>query len=173
MDTGIHLSDAQPCGGRFMKFAAKIGTMHPDSVLRMPDSLFTPASIEGIFIRIDRNPTLAPFQRIVNPTTDSRAGCSLEIANPNLRHVEVYQYWGELLIQSDTAGIDFPFERRPVPAQNFLFPMHLKAGDTLTCLVYVAPSYQPANFDLYLWQSAIIVLRPSPRGSRWFWAVFL
>lgn len=124
--------------------------LHPDSLLRMPDDAFAPAASKAFLFGLTETPRWLRF-RIVNPTTDARR-LLLEIANPNLRHIEVYQYWGELLIQSDTAGIDFPFERRPVPAQNFLFPMHLKAGDTLTCLVYVAPSYQPANFDLYLWQ---------------------
>lgn len=122
----------------------------PDSILRMPDALFAPATSKAFLFGLTETPHWLRFQ-VVNPTAVDRR-LLLEIANPNLRHVEVYQYWGELLIQSDTAGVDFPFQRRPVPGQNFLFPIHLKAGDTLTCLIYVAPSYQPANFDLYLWQ---------------------
>jgi signal transduction histidine kinase len=161
MDTGIACLMLNPVAVVYE--APRKLVLSPDSVLRMPDSLFTPATSKAFLFGLTEIPRWLRFN-VVNPTTDSRR-LLLEIANPNLRHVEVYQYWGELLIQSDTAGIDFPFERRPVPAQNFLFPMHLKAGDTLTCLVYVAPSYQPANFDLYLWQRHHRITAQSTRES--------
>lgn len=148
MDTGITCLMLNPVAVVY-EASGKIA-ISPDSVLRMPDSLFAAAASKAFLFGLTETPRWLRFQ-VVNPTADARR-LLLEIANPNLRHVEVYQYWGDLLIQSDTSGIDFPFERRPVPTHNFLFPMHLKAGDTLTCLVYVAPSYQPANFDLYLWQ---------------------
>lgn len=122
----------------------------PDSVLRMPDSLFAPAASKAFLFGLSETPRWLRFS-VFNRSGDERR-LLMEIANPNLRHVEVYQYLNDLLVRSDTVGIDFPFANRPLPWKNFLFPMHLQAGDTLTCLVYVAPSYQPANFDLYLWQ---------------------
>ncbi len=57
-----------------------------------------------------------------------------------------------LLLQTDSTGVDRPFWKRPLPSRNFLFPIFLKAEDSISCLIYIAPSRQPANFDLYLWQ---------------------
>lgn len=121
-----------------------------DSVMRLPDSAFARISSKTFLFGLTETSRWLRFD-IVNSAPYGR-NLLLEIANPNLRHIEVFQYWNGLIIEQDSAGIDFPFHQRPAALQNFAFPVRMKGLDTITCLVHVAPAYQPANFDLYLWQ---------------------
>lgn len=125
-------------------------SMPADSVLKLPDSAFIPLTSKSFLFGLAETSRWIRFS-LVNDSPTPRH-LFLEIANPNLRRIKVYQYWGDLLLQSDSAGIDFPYNQRHIAAQNFLMPVHLRPSDTIVCLIYIAPSYQPANFDLYLWQ---------------------
>ena len=124
-----------------------------DSVRRLPDSAFEPITSKAFLFGLTETSRWLKFN-IVNTDTAIGKNLLLEIANPNLLFLEVHQYWYEESLKIDTAGIDFPFSHRQESLQNFLFSVNLAKGpDTLTCLIHIGPSYQPANFDLYLWKS--------------------
>lgn len=124
-------------------------SLSADAIQRLPDSAFRKASSPNFLFGLSETSYWLKFN-IVNHDAKRRQ-LLLELANPNLRELSVYQYWGTQLIQADTTGIDRPFARRPFPHQNFIFPIYMPPGDSLSCLIYLAPSYQPINFNLYLW----------------------
>ncbi|MFZ2900028.1 MAG: 7TM-DISM domain-containing protein [Saprospiraceae bacterium] len=125
------------------------GVAAPDSVQLLGGDQFQRNASANLTFGLTQKDHWLKFN-LVN-TGEQRRQLLLELVNPNLRSVAVYQYWKDQRLQADTTGNDLPFAHRPFPHQNFLFPADLPSGDSLTFLIRVSPSYQPVNFNLYLW----------------------
>lgn len=134
--------------GEVAVFTAE-GPAAPDSVQLLGEEAFQRNATANLTFGLTQKDHWLKFN-LVN-TGEQRKQLLLELVNPNLRMIAVYQYWKDQQLQADTTGIDLPFASRPFPHQNFIFPIDLPSGDSLTLLIRVAPSYQPVNFNLYLW----------------------
>lgn len=125
------------------------GPALPDSIQLLGEGAFQRNSTANLSFGLTLKDHWLKFN-LVN-TGEQRKQLLLELVNPNLCLVAVYQYWKDQQLQADTSGIDLPFSHRPFPHQNFLYPIDLPSGDSLTVLIRLSPSYQPVNFNLYLW----------------------
>ncbi|MBK6904610.1 MAG: hypothetical protein IPH04_17860 [Saprospirales bacterium] len=132
-------------------------------VQMLPDSAFRPALSPNFLFGLSESDYWIKVN-LVN-SDPQRRHLFLEVANPTLQKVIAYQFWGAHLLQADTTGIDLPFSKRPHPHQNFLFPIDLPAGDSISLLVFLGASYQPMNFNLYLWDRDARVTKQAVRES--------
>lgn len=75
----------------------------------------------------------------------------IEIDNPQLDYVTVYQVLSTGIQHQYTTGDKFLFNKRPVNNRNFLFPIDLAAGETITLIIKIDKRNTTVNLPIYLW----------------------
>lgn len=126
----------------------------PAEALTWPDQSFSTEAIQNNFLFGLTNKAHCLRYRLFNPTTQKQS-LLLELVNPNFTELRHYQYQLEdtpRLLRADTLGVKRRFTQRPVLHQNFQIPIELAPGDSILCLLYLAPTPLPLNFNLFLWQ---------------------
>ena len=135
----------------------------PDSIQALPDAAFFASGNSNFMFGLTQDAHWLKMN-LVN-RDELRRQLLFEIANPNLQEVRVYQYWGTQQLQADSTGINYPYSRRALAHQNFIFPIDLPPGDSISLLVYLGPSLQPVNFNMYLWDKSYRLNKQAVRES--------
>lgn len=89
--------------------------------------------------------------RIHNPT-DAPLSPYLEIGYPALHHIDLHVLSGGETVQTQTMGNQLPFGQRPLEHRNFVIPLQLAPGETLTVLMRVETG-SSMQVPLTLWES--------------------
>ncbi|MBL4868652.1 MAG: response regulator, partial [Pseudomonadales bacterium] len=74
----------------------------------------------------------------------------VEVAYALLDDVSLYQYAGDKLVQKYESGDQLPFDHRPIPSRNFLFPLEFQAQQTTDLYLRVKAS-SSLQVPLVLW----------------------
>ena len=91
----------------------------------------------------------------------------LEITNPVLDQVEVYQLTDGYVIASYSSGDTYPFSKRPISHRNFVFPLKIAAGENYE--IYIRVSTQGAlQLPAVLWEPKTFI-----HQDQWFLAAQL
>lgn len=125
----------------------------PQEALAWPVQAFSTA-VQANFLFGLSNKAHCLRYRVVNHSKQTQS-LLLELVNPNFTELRHYQFKVDpmpVLLRADTLGVKRTFKKRPVLHQNFQIPIHLAAGDSIVCLLYLAPMPLPLNFNLFLWE---------------------
>ncbi len=154
----------------------QIGILAADSsfsleqVEQKPDSFYEVSGSTNFLFGLTKNKHWLKY-RLYNEGVQSRE-LLLEIVNPNLTDIVHHQFIGNRLMRSDSAGSEWPFSHRPLRHQNFLFPISLSPGDTITGYLELAPMPQPMNFNLFFWDQEERLGRQINRETIWLAGFF-
>lgn len=88
--------------------------------------------------------------RIHNPT-DARLNPYLEIGYPALHHIDLHVLSNGETVQTQTMGNQLPFRERPLEHRNFVTPLELAPGETLTVFMRVETG-SSMQVPLTLWE---------------------
>lgn len=88
--------------------------------------------------------------RIHNPT-DARLNPYLEIGYPALHHIDLHVLSNSETVQTQTMGNQLPFRERPLEHRNFVTPLELAPGETLTVFMRVETG-SSMQVPLTLWE---------------------
>lgn len=66
----------------------------------------------------------------------------LEVPYPILDEITMYQFSGKVLLDSFAGGERYPFSYRANKSKNFIFPLNLKTGDSVTCYLRIRSGEQ-------------------------------
>lgn len=135
----------------------------PDSIQALPDSAFYASRNSNFLFGLTQDAHWLKMNLINRD--ELRRQLLFEIANPNLQEVRVYLYWGAQQLQADSTGINYPYSKRALAHQNFIFPIDLPPDDSISLLVYLGPSMQPVNFNMYLWDKSYRLNKQAVRES--------
>lgn len=91
------------------------------------------------------------FRTRIRNTSDSSRTPYLEIGYPALHHIDLHVFSGGEPVKQVSMGNHLPFDQRPVEHRNFVVPLELAPGETLTVLTRVDTG-SSMQMPLTLWK---------------------
>lgn len=89
------------------------------------------------------------YRFMISNTTENMMPLLLECQYPQLDYLSLYYYHKDRFENEIHTGDELPFERRPIPHENFVFPISAAPGVT-TCFLKVK-STSPVSFPMYIY----------------------
>lgn len=137
---------------RFLATAADTFTL--EQMLEMPETAYEGRPKRGFFFGLQNKGFWLRF----SIRAEQEADLIFELVNPYIEEFQFFVVTPKGLLQADTLGASFEFEKR-FDAQNerirahrnWRIPITLPAADSALCLLHLPPARGPLQFDLYLW----------------------
>lgn len=107
----------------------------PAALKDWKEGKFTTPDSRVINIGISRNPYW--FHFVVKNENQEDAELIIDIENPRLNHITLYEYGRDSAWLNSETGDFFPFSQRKVKHKNFLFPSVIPPGETRDYFLYV------------------------------------
>lgn len=95
---------------------------------------------------------------IGNGTRDTRE-LYLELGNPHIDYVHVFDVTGEEVESLAETGDQFDFYQRPVMHRNFVFPLRFEPGEKKTILLLLEKRGSAMDIPLFLWTARALADR--------------
>lgn len=119
-----------------------------DSILQFSSEDFLPFHQTGITLP-PINPTYLATAIFKNET-DTTLNLIFEIQNGSLDYLQFFIQNAQQLDSSSIMGVPYPFETRPIPHRNFLYPIQLAPHEAQQLYVYMKSRGQIVLFDAHL-----------------------
>ncbi|NQZ79318.1 MAG: LytTR family transcriptional regulator DNA-binding domain-containing protein, partial [Ekhidna sp.] len=77
----------------------------------------------------------------------------LEVLNPQLDLLSLYQIQDDSLLQLHVTGDQYIFDQRPIRSRNFVLPIEISLGESISYLLHVEKKQSAVDFPIVLYDS--------------------
>ncbi len=132
-------------------FLTKKANLSIDSIRSLPSAAFQSLELTGNTFSPSDNRYW--FKSIIKNESDTLLRLILEIRNPFLNYIQFYEVRQQHLKTSIPMGDDFVFSQRIIDYQNYLYPLEIKAGETVEIFAFMRKIGESMMIKGSLWQA--------------------
>jgi len=133
-------------------FLTKDLNMDIEKIIRLPESSFQPLEQTGNSFSPSNN--VFWFKTIIQNDSDTLQQLMLEIRNPFLNYIQFFEIRNGQMNTSIAMGDDFLFKQRIIEHPSYLYPIHLKKGETIELYIYMKKLNESMMIKGSVWNSA-------------------